>query len=140
MSGKGPQPVKAFAGEDITPARVALDTAHSVFIESTTLLWIVYRHTLSSAVGAMLVCNEPSSQVVALPSRIALFFQVAFYGAGPARLLIPEHTRNAFFQAFCDLRTNSPKDRYALDHCLSNVGRQDHSSFLPADRRSILVN
>ena len=28
----------------------------------------------------------------------------------PCRYLVPAHTRDAFFQAFCDLRTNTPKD------------------------------
>ena len=28
----------------------------------------------------------------------------------PCRYLVPPHTRDAFFQAFCDLRTNTPKD------------------------------
>lgn len=31
--------------------------------------------------------------------------------AGPTELVIPEHTRDAFFQLWCDLRTNVPKDR-----------------------------
>lgn len=30
---------------------------------------------------------------------------------GPIGKIVPEHTRDAFFQAYCDLRTNVPKDR-----------------------------
>lgn len=40
--------------------------------------------------------------------------------AGPAEFLIPEHTRDAFFQLWCDLRTNVPKDRYWVrQHAIS---------------------
>jgi len=31
--------------------------------------------------------------------------------AEPIARIVPEHTREAFFQAYCDLRTNVPKDR-----------------------------
>ena len=42
--------------------------------------------------------------------------------AGPAQLLVPEHTRDAFFQLFCDLRTNSPKDRSSqAQHCFPKL-------------------
>jgi hypothetical protein len=31
--------------------------------------------------------------------------------SGPIARIVPEHTRDAFFQTYCDLRTNVPKDR-----------------------------
>lgn len=31
--------------------------------------------------------------------------------AGPTRLFVPDHTRDAAFQLWCDLRTNVPKDQ-----------------------------
>jgi hypothetical protein len=31
--------------------------------------------------------------------------------SGPTEMFVPEHTRDAFFQLWCDLRTNVPKDR-----------------------------
>ncbi|KAK9800805.1 hypothetical protein WJX73_008109 [Symbiochloris irregularis] len=68
--------------EESRARKVAAETAHSVFVETTTLLWVFYRQLL----------------------------------ARPARAIVPDHTRDAFFQAFCDLRTNSPKDRRWFKH------------------------
>lgn len=54
---------------------------------------------------------------------ISLYLILEVYGnyAGFARKLVPAHTRDAVFQMFCDLRTNSPKDRKWLARHLRNL-------------------
>lgn len=87
MSSTSPRSPSRQAAKDEQPSgkKVASDAAHTLFVESTTVLWMIYRTTLSR----------------------------------PARWLVPDHTREAFFQAFCDLRTNTPKDRKWLKRHLT---------------------
>lgn len=75
--------------------------ANNAFVWFTGAAWQFYRAVLS---GAYPFKRLPCLQLWSLQSLRGVC-------AGPAELVIPEHTRDAFFQLWFDLRSNVPKDR-----------------------------
>eukprot|EP00884_Botryococcus_braunii_P020073 jgi/Botrbrau1/674/Bobra.0161s0057.1 len=53
--------------------------------------------------------GDASATSVWITTVVWMFYKMFF--AVPVRWLVPPHTRAAFFQMFCDFRTNCPKDR-----------------------------
>ena len=82
--------------------------ANEVFIWFTGAVWQFYRAVLAGA----LWCEDELCRKQIADERT---FNIADF-AGPTELVIPEHTRDAFFQLWCDLRTNVPKDRNWVRH------------------------
>lgn len=76
---------------------------HRYLLQTSSVVWVVYRNLLSG--------EDPGS----LPGPSSKLPLSGLQAAGPARMLVPDHTRDAVFQIFSDLRTNSPKDRKWVD-------------------------
>ncbi|KAL4431506.1 hypothetical protein ABPG75_006762 [Micractinium tetrahymenae] len=77
--------------------------------------------------GAMEVSAKPTGHSIHSPVPVlttALFWLYRNHAAGAVALVVPEHTREALFQLFCDLRANTPKDaRFLRRHAKALMPR-----------------
>ena len=91
---------------DGPPTKQVAIKANEAFLWVTGAFWQIYRTVLSGGAERWVHPNA-----VGLVAISGAKMNGSLRHIGPSEMLIPAHTRDAFFQLWCDLRTNVPKDR-----------------------------